>query len=364
MHKTPRIIQEEKEAKILSKYATLSKNSKGRLYPIKECNIRTVFQRDRDRIIYSKAFRRLKHKTQVFIKPEGDHYRTRLTHTLEVAQISRNIARALNVNEDLTEAISLGHDLGHSPFGHAGERALDKIYHRYDKTAHFRHAEQSLRVVDILERPGGLNLTFEVRDGILNHAKGRSSEILVTKNTPSLGRPATIEGEVVRLSDRIAYISHDIDDAIRGGIIKEKDLPKKCKRILGNSLTQRISTMVIDVVKNSYNRSHIKMSPEVSRTLEELKEFMFERVYVSSSAKVDEEKAERLVKSLFDYFMGHHKDLPKYWQGKMVDLKLDVDNKKDLARAVCDFIAGMSDHYALTIFENIFVPKGWIIMRE
>jgi dGTPase len=268
--------QEEAERRLLSPLAALSAESKGRVCEEEKCPIRTDFQRDRDRIIHSKAFRRLKHKTQVFIDPEEDHYRTRLTHTLEVSQISRTVSRALHLNEDLTEAIALGHDLGHTPFGHAGESALDSAYREYVPAARFRHNEQSLRVIDILEHDGqGLNLTWEVRDGILHHSKGAKDLHLGES-----GSAATLEGRVMRVCDRIAYINHDIDDAIRAGIITEDDLPKECTEILGSRHSKRISTMVIDLVENSKDTNDISLSRDVVEATNKLKDFLFENVYV------------------------------------------------------------------------------------
>ncbi|MBI2252914.1 MAG: deoxyguanosinetriphosphate triphosphohydrolase [Armatimonadetes bacterium] len=347
----PRIIQEKKEVKFLSKYAALSFKTKGRLRKEEKCDIRTEFQRDWDRIIYSKSFRRLKHKTQVFLSPEGDHYRTRLTHTLEVSQISRTISRALNLNEDLTEAIALGHDLGHSPFGHAGESALDNIYKNYAPGAGFKHHEQSLRVVDYLERDGqGLNLTFEVREGILRHTKGRE-KMFNFKNKFS-----SLEAQIVKISDRLAYINHDIDDALRAKIIKENDLPEICLKILGKSTSSRINTMVRDVIENSFNQPKICMSKEVLKSTEVLKEFMFKKVYNNSPAKEDEEKAVNLIKKLFIYFMEYPLKLPK----NVILDNLDLKKIEDRARIVCDYIAGMTDRYAMTLFKSIFIPKGWL----
>jgi len=280
------------------------KNTKGRQRPEQKCDVRTEFQRDRDRIIHSKSFRRLKHKTQVFISPEGDHYRTRLTHALEVAQIARTIARALRLNEDLTEAIALGHDLGHTPFGHAGEDILNKI-----TTTGFSHNVQSLRVVDFLEGEDGLNLTFEVRDGILNHVWGRI--------------PATLEGRVVQFADRIAYINHDIDDAIRAGILKEDDLPKDCLKILGFSKRERINTLIRDIIKNSMDKPEISMSEDVFYAMQTLRSFMFENVYIGSEAKKDESKAKYIIQALYEYFMSNcdvlpddvKKNIDRFWQG-------------------------------------------------
>ncbi|MFH1452968.1 MAG: deoxyguanosinetriphosphate triphosphohydrolase [Armatimonadota bacterium] len=356
MRVLPRIMIEDWEIKNLSPLAAKASYSKGRLHPDDKCDVRTDFQRDRDRIIYCKSFRRLKHKTQVFIKPEGDHYRTRLTHTLEVAQISRTIARALNLNEDLTEAIALGHDIGHSPFGHAGEAALDEVINEFDKKAHFYHSEQSLRVVDLLEKEHrGLNLTNEVRDGILKHSKGRFGTLFHQGNEENV-KHMTLESEIVRISDRVAYINHDIDDAIRAGIIKEEHLPKECCSLLGKSISQRINSMVKDIIRNSFDKNHIIMGEDVAQATEKLKEFMFEKVYMNSLAKTDEDKAREVVKMLFYYYMDNTDKLPK----EAVHPSLNLNNKKDAARAVCDFISGMSDRYAINMFENIIMPKGWV----
>jgi len=351
----PRIMIEDQEIKNLSPLAAKSANSKGRLHKDDKCDVRTDFQRDRDRIIYSKSFRRLKHKTQVFIKPEGDHYRTRLTHTLEVAQISRTIARALNLNEDLVESISLAHDIGHSPFGHAGEEALNETIKEFDKSASFSHVDQSLRVVDLLEKNHkGLNLTFEVRDGIIKHSKGRYGNLFIDENETNVEH-STLESEIVRIADRVAYINHDIDDAIRAGIIKEDDLPKDSAAVLGKSISQRINAMVKDIIKNSYDKKHIVMSDVVAKATEKLKEFMFNSVYTNSSAKAEEAKARDVIKKLFYFYMKNPDKLPK----GVVHPSLDMLNIKDCARAVCDFISGMTDGYAITTYEEIFIPKGW-----
>lgn len=322
---------EETERKILSPYAVLSSQSKGRQIPEEPCPIRTEFQRDRDRIIHSKAFRRLKHKTQVFLAPEGDHFRTRLTHTLEVAQISRTIARALRLNEDLTEAIALGHDLGHTPFGHAGEDALDKVV-----PGGFKHNEQSLRVVDILEQNKGLNLTWEVRDGILNH---RGS-----------GKPATLEGQVVKICDRVAYINHDIDDALRGGVLTPEDLPQECLEVLGYKSRDRINTMVNDIIQNSAGKPFITMSPPVQEATEKLRDFLFERVYIGSIAKKEENKAKRMVQSLYKYYCEHPEVLPEEYRER---------EDCSLERRVCDYIAGMTDNYAIAQYIKLFIPSGF-----
>lgn len=295
--------------------------------------MRTGFMRDRDRIIYSKAFRRLKHKTQVFISPEGDHYRTRSTHTLEVSQISRTLARALRLNEDLTEAIALGHDLGHTPFGHTGEFALNEVF-----PPGFRHNEQSLRVVDKLEGERGLNLTWEVRDGILCHTG------------PQL--PATLEGQIVRIADRISYINHDIDDAIRAGIIQENDLPRECVSILGNRHKVRINTMVTDIIEKSWGKPEITMSDDVQVATDGLRSFLFHRVYIGSIAKKEEAKAQRIVKTLYEYYLENPDFLKK-------DLKTKVSGE-ELARCVVDYIAGMTDRFAMKTFERHFVPNVWM----
>jgi dGTPase len=338
--KTIREQYEELEEKFLSPYATLSKNSKGRLKKERKCPIRTEFQRDRDRIIHSRAFRRLKHKTQVFISPEGDHYRTRLTHTLEVMQISRTISRALRLNEDLTEAISLGHDLGHTPFGHLGEEILDKICQEYN--LHFRHNEYSLTIVDFLERNGkGLNLTYEVRDGILKHSKG-SRDLKDVED-----RPSTLEGEVVRISDRIAYLNHDIADSIRAGVIKGKDIPKKIINLLGKSQNERINTMVIDVIKNSLNKPYIKMSKEIEEATDELKNFLFEKVYLSKFTRGEYENIEKKLRFLFEYYLKNLEEVPYF---KFLKKKKNEIGK---IKIVCYYIAGMTDRYASSLYDRL-----------
>jgi len=324
--------QEELEKSYLSPYATLSAKSKGRRIPEEKCGVRTEFQRDRDRILHSKAFRRLKHKTQVFIAPEGDHYRTRLTHTLEVAQIARTISRALRLNEDLTEAIALGHDLGHTPFGHTGEQVLNELI-----KDGFRHEEQSLRVVDVLEQGKGLNLTWEVRDGIKNHT---------TK-----GNPATLEGQVVKISDWIAYINHDIDDAQRAGILKPEDLPKDMIKILGQKHSQRIDTMIKDVIKTSFGKPYVKMSDIVYDATRKLREFMFDNVYVGSAAKTQENKAKTMLRLLFEYYTNHPDSMPSEF--------LKIAKEENVERAVVDYIAGMTDGFALKKFKDIFLPSSW-----
>lgn len=328
---------EQREKNSLSPLATLTSNSRGRRKYEEKCSIRTDFQRDRDRIIHSKAFRRLKHKTQVFISPEGDHFRTRLTHTLEVAQIARTLARALNLNEDLVEAISLGHDLGHTPFGHSGEKVLNELHPNG-----FRHFEQSLRVVDFLEHNKnrqGLNLTYEVREGIMNHSGKRPSE--------------SLEGQIVKFSDRIAYINHDIDDAIRAGIIDEKDLPKDCIEVLGSSHGLRINNMIFDIVKNSLNKDEIKMSSNIEMMTKKLREFMFSNVYYDKTAKSEEEKVEYIIKELYKFYIDNPDEMPVEYQ------KSYFLNGYSIEDRICDYIAGMTDRYVIHIFNNIFVPKPW-----
>lgn len=328
---------ELREIEYLSPYATLSKDSRGRERAEEECDIRPVFQRDRDRILHCKAFRRLKQKTQVFLLPKGDHYRTRLTHTLEVSQNARTIAKALRLNEDLVEAIALGHDLGHTPFGHAGERALDEVC-----PLGFQHNEQSVRVVKRLEKQGeGLNLTWEVRDGILNHK--------------SAGTPHTLEGQIVRLSDKIAYINHDIDDAIRGGVLKEEDIPKPYREILGNSTRVRLDTMIHNVIINSMDQPEIRMSPEVEQATMALRAFMFENVYKNPVAKGEEEKAINMVTNLYEYYRRHIQLLPDQF------LEMLEEEGSTPERIVCDYIAGMTDTYAIKKFEEYFIPESWKI---
>ncbi|HEX3038547.1 MAG TPA: deoxyguanosinetriphosphate triphosphohydrolase [Oscillospiraceae bacterium] len=321
------------EQQILSPYAALAKNTLGRDVPEQECELRTPYQRDRDRIIHCKSFRRLKHKTQVFLSPEGDHYRTRLTHTLEVSQIARTIARALMLNEDLTETISLGHDLGHTPFGHAGERALNELC-----PYGFRHYEQSVRIVEKLEKDGaGLNLTKEVRDGILCHTTGTQAK--------------TLEGRIVRLADRIAYINHDIDDAIRAGILLEKDIPSEITSVLGVKRSQRIDTLVHSVVANSQNGA-IAMDENIQNAFDQLYKYMFEYVYLNPYAKKEEKKVPILIETLYKH-LKVPENLPE-------DMTL-IAKRDGLERAACDYIAGMTDHYAIALFQNIFVPKSWNI---
>jgi dGTPase len=321
------------EKEQLSPYAALSRATKGRAVDEEPCAVRTAYQRDRDRIIHSKSFRRLKQKTQVFISPSGDHYRTRLTHTLEVAQISRTIAKALRLNEDLTEAIALGHDLGHTPFGHAGEEALNEILQEFGLT--FRHNEQSLRVVEILEP---MNLTWEVKDGILHHTGQQD--------------PATLEGCIVKIADRIAYINHDIDDALRGGILKPQDLPAGCIKILGDRHNARINTMVMDMIKSSWESPKIQMTPEVREAMNDIRDFLFARVYVGSEAKTEEAKAKQILRSLFYYYFENPDLLPR-------DL-VDREPQGKLARIACDYVAGMTDTYALKDYTKRFLPKPWL----
>ena len=324
------------EQQFFSKYAVKSSETKGRAIYVEPCPLRTEFQRDRDRIIHSKAFRRLKHKTQVFLSPEGDHYRTRLTHTLEVSQIARTVARALRLNEDLVEAISLGHDLGHTPFGHEGEKVLSKILGRP-----FEHNEQSLRVVDKLENDGaGLNLTYEVRDGILQHKIS--------------GKPITLEGKIVSYADRIAYVNHDIDDGIRAGILKEEDLPRDVVNVLGNKKGDRINSLVQNLVKTSYDKPYVKLDDEYENALKTLRTFMFTTLYQDKEAKQEEKKADRLIEFLFDYF--------KSGVGKMPIFYEKIANEEGREIAVCDYVAGMSDRYAIKLFNELIVPKSWQVL--
>lgn len=327
--------QEKREHLIFSPYASFSDESRGRNRDEEPCPMRTIYQRDRDRIIHCKAFRRLKHKTQVFLAPEGDHYRTRLTHTLEVAQIARSIARALNLNEDLTEAIALGHDLGHTPFGHAGERTLNSLC-----PMGFAHYRQSIRVVEFLEKDGqGLNLTWEVRDGILNH---RTS-----------GNPSTLEGKAVRLSDKIAYINHDIDDGIRAGILKESDIPSEYTDVLGNSTKERLNTMISDIIMNSIGKNDLVMSEPVHKAMTELRKFMFESLYLNPTAKSEEAKADKLITELYRYYVANTDKLPDTYKRFITEF----DERPE--QVVCDYIAGMSDQYSISKFQEIFVPKAW-----
>lgn len=347
---TPRERQEQWEIASLAPWAAKAVESRGRETVETLDPVRTAFQRDRDRILHSKAFRRLKHKTQVFIDPEEDHFRTRLTHTLEVAQIARTIARALRLNEDLTEAIALAHDLGHPPFGHAGEEALNEVLHEFAPERDFLHYEQSLRVVEVLEQHGegpGLNLTWEVRDGIAHHSKGRSD-----LSDTSKVRASTLEGKAMRIADRVAYINHDIDDAVRAGILRLEDLPADCINRLGQTHSERIATMVIDIVEYSEGRDNVDMSPEVSQMTDRLKEFLFERVYWNPSVEGTElAKAQRIVKDLFRFYMA----APERMQGRNDLQGVDISLR---ALAVCDFVAGMTDRYAVSRFIHLFLPKG------
>lgn len=328
--------QEQWEREYLSPYASLSANSLGRDREEQPCDIRPVYQRDRDRILHSKAFRRLKDKTQVFLSPIGDHYRTRLTHTLEVSQNARTIAKALRLNEDLVEAIALGHDLGHTPFGHAGEYALDDVCKNG-----FSHNEQSVRIVERIEKQGmGLNLTKEVRDGILNHQ--------------TEGMPSTLEGKIVRLSDKIAYINHDIDDAIRAKVLTEEDIPLEYREILGFTPRERLNTLIHDIVRNSEGKNDIIMSDKVGQAMLSLRRFMFEHVYKTPSTGVEEEKARNLVITLYKHYSSHVEELPD-------EYKRFIDEGEEEDRVVCDYVAGMSDRYAIETMQRLYMPKQWKI---
>ena len=323
------------EEQILSPYAALSCRTRGRDRPEPPCDIRPEYQRDRDRILHCKAFRRLKHKTQVFLAPEGDHYRTRLPHTLEVSQIARTIAKSLRLNESLTEAIALGHDLGHTPFGHSGEAVLDHICEDG-----FSHYKQSVRIVEILEKDGkGLNLTWETRDGILNHR--------------TTGQPSTLEGAVVRLSDKIAYINHDIDDAIRARMFTEAQIPAVFTDVLGKSVRERLNNLIHDIIINSMDKPAIIMSDGMEEAMGGLRRWMFENVYKNDIPKAEEGKAQQMISQLYDYYMKHVDKLPVEY------LLLMVNKGEKKSRVVCDYIAGMSDIYAIDQFEELFVPKRW-----
>ena len=331
---TPRERIEDLERATLSERATLAAHTKGRERDEEPHHLRTAFQRDRDRIVHAKAFRRLKHKTQVFIAPEGDHYRVRLTHTLEVAQIARTAARALALNEDLTEAIALGHDLGHTPFGHLGEQALTPFLGRP-----FRHNEQSLRVVDHLEDEGrGLNLTWEVRDGIVNH-------------TWSMPQPSTLEGQVVRFADRIAYVNHDVDDAIRAGVLDPSELPVDAVQTLGALHGQRIDTLVSDLVTASDGAPEIGLTDPVAAALDRLRDFLFQRVYLREDAAQEQQKAIGLVRALFSHYLDHPDEVPEEYHHA----------PGDLPTRIADHIAGMTDRYALRVYEQLFLPRGWLL---
>jgi len=337
---------EEREAQALSPHACLSRDSKGRLHDEPECDIRLAFQRDRDRIIHSKTFRRLKHKTQVFLAPTGDHYRTRLTHVLEVSQIARTVASALRLNENLVEAISLAHDLGHTPFGHSGESVLNDLY-----PGGFRHYEQSLRVVDILEKKGrGLNLTHEVRDGILMHSKGRN-EVLPDDQEVL---PATREGQLVRVADIIAYVNHDLDDAIRAGILNEDNLPKDITRLLGGSPSGRIGSMVRDLVVNTTatEGERLTMSAPVMKAITDLRAFLYENVYEAHRVHNDFIKGQKILEELYYYFQQNDDHF---------DDSVEYGNDTSRERKVCDFVAGMTDQYALDLYTSIFLPQPWSV---
>ena len=333
-HKLIREDLEQWEQEYLSPYASLSCNSRGRDRYEPPCDIRPIYQRDRDRILHSKAFRRLKDKTQVFLTPSGDHYRTRLTHTLEVSQNARTIAKALRLNEDLVEAIALRHDLGHTPFGHAGERALNEIC-----PYPFEHSEQSVRLVEVLEKDGrGLNLSYEVRDGIRNHQ--------------TAGMPSTLEGKIVRFSDKIAYIYHDTDDAIRGGIIQESDVPVEIRQVLGETSKERLNRMIHDVVANSAGRPDVVMSETTWESMMALRKFLFEEVYDNHIVKKEEGKSVRLVQTLYQYYLENIDLLPEDY------LKLlDAGTPREIA--VCDYIASMSDKFVIATFESLYIPKSW-----
>ena len=323
----------EREKDTLSPYAFLTSNTKGRDNPYKPCANRTEFQRDRDKIIHSQSFRRLMHKTQVFLAPSSDHYRTRLTHTLEVTQIARIIARALRLNEDLTEAAALGHDLGHTPFGHAGEAALQECF-----DPSFTHYRQSLRVVEKLEKNGkGLNLTYEVRDGIVNHTGSHMA--------------STLEGVIVKYADRIAYINHDIDDACRAGILDPADIPRSISDVLGDGHSTRINTMVSSLIENSYDKPYIKMSEDVGRAMNDLRSFLFERVYQNPIAKSEDSKAKELLIKLFEYYVAHPEKMPQTYTENL--------EGEGVERCVCDFLSGMTDRYAIETYNELFVPKIW-----
>jgi dGTPase len=330
----PRERTEEIERDTLSPYATLASASKGREHDERQDDLRTCFQRDRDRIVHSKAFRRLKHKTQVFLAPEGDHYRVRLTHTLEVSQIARTASRALRLNEDLTEAIALGHDLGHTPFGHLGEQALTPFLGRP-----FRHNEQSLRIVDHLENDGeGLNLSWEVRDGIVNH-------------TWSMPQPSTPEAQLVRFADRIAYVNHDVDDAVRAGVIGQDELPVRAVEVLGSTHSARINTLVTDLVDRSGGGPEIGLSDDVFRALDGLREFLFDNVYLRDEARSEQDKAISMVRSLFAHYLDHPEEVPQEYHRA----------PGDPPTRVADYIAGMTDRYALRIYEQLFLPQRWLL---
>ena len=324
---------EQNEFLLLSPFASRAAESRGREVPVAPCSLRTEYQRDRDRILHCKAFRRLKFKTQVFLSPEGDHYRTRLTHTLEVSQVARTIARSLRLNEDLTEAIALGHDLGHTPFGHIGERTLNALL-----PGGFRHNEQSLRVVERLENSGqGLNLTAEVRDGIVHHSGSM--------------RPMTLEGECVRRADRIAYLNHDLDDALRAGVLKPFEIPSDLLQVLGATHSARINTMILDLVQNSEEQPHLQMSPLVEEAMNALREFMFDRVYRDGWRDPEEKRCDYIIRALFDYFCSHPGEMPEEY--------LLITYRDGMERGVADFLSGMTDRYATRKFTDLFVPSAF-----
>lgn len=326
---------EERELELLSPYAAYSGRSRGRNRLEEECDVRTVYQRDRDRILHSKAFRRMKDKTQVFLAPQGDHYRNRLTHTLEVSQIARTIAKSLRLNEDLVEAIALGHDLGHTPFGHSGETALNNIH-----PEGFAHYQQSVRVVEILEKNGyGLNLTWETKDGILNH---RTS-----------GKPSTLEGQVVRFSDKIAYVHHDMDDAQRAGIITETDISKGIRDFLGQTTRERLNTFVHDIIENSMDQPSIHMSAPVEQALMDLRGEMFQKVYLNPVAKKEESKAIKMLTELYLYYIDHPEAMSKEYRALIEERGMPKD------RVVCDWMSGMTDQYSMKKFKEIFIPRAW-----
>ncbi len=340
-----RKVIEETESKVLATSACLSTDTQGRRYDETPCPIRTAFQVDRDRILHSKAFRRLKYKTQVFLAPEGDHYRTRLTHTLEVSQIARTMARALRLNEDLTEAIALGHDLGHTPFGHAGERVLDDLL-----PGGFHHVHQSLRVVESLEKGGaGLNLTWEVRDGIALHSKGRGKLL----GKPGHALPATLEGQLVRLADVIAYVNHDLDDAIRAGLIGRQDIPEDLRQQLGENHSQRIDTMVSDLIKTTleHDCEVVQLSKPVAEGVTALREWLFANVYHADPVEAEFRKASRVLRELFDYFIERPRDL--------ISCGARLVPEDEPAVSVGDFIAGMTDRYAMNLYQRLFLPQPW-----
>ncbi len=344
---------ELREEQTLSPYACLSRNTRGRRFKTKPCFIRTAFQRDRDRIVYCKAFRRLKHKTQVFLSPMGDHYRTRLTHTLEVAEIARTIARALRLNEDLSEAIALGHDLGHTPFGHAGETVLNEIV-----PGGFSHCRQSLRVVDVLENGGrGLNLTYEVRDGILKHSKGFGN--IIPKEPGESAQ--TVEGRIVRIADVIAYLSHDLDDAIRSGVIKQSLVPHEVTKVLGNTHSSRISSMIKDVIRATrVTKSGIELdiSPEMLKTMLDLRAFLYDNVYRAPQVHREFEKARKILFELYEYFLKNKDAFLRERRRLFEEERAIEDEKTPYERHVCDFIAGMTDRYAQNLYNSIFMPSS------